>query len=102
MSLSGRATLLLKELSFHDRVRKESFLDIYSLESNPSGVIILAVAENKLCGDMLKAALDKYFQDPAGLPVGIFNYTDATGMPEFKEILAGFLADYVFQGILIP
>ena len=101
MSLSSRASFLLNELSFHDRVRKESFSDIYCVESNPSGVIILAVAENKLCGDLLKAAFDKYFQDPEGLPVGIFNYTDATGMPEFKKILAGFLADYVFESIIL-
>lgn len=74
----------------------KGFANPYDEKNNPTGVILLAVAENKLCWDLLKnkatAALVDLEQWTSG-------YGPMQGQPRLRETLSNFLATHVFRGI---
>lgn len=69
--------------------------DPYSADTNPKGGIPLAVAENKLCTEML---VDQFNSFKVPFTHDMMHYTDGTGSHELKTCLASFLSTYVFQG----
>lgn len=71
-----------------------SFLnDLYDENSNPDGAILMSVAENKLCGDIILSRL----QNHAAFESEMLNYTDGTGLPTFKNVMADCMTDITFQ-----
>ncbi|RYG66781.1 aminotransferase class I/II-fold pyridoxal phosphate-dependent enzyme [archaeon] len=71
----------------------------YDPDRNPSGKVLMAVAENKLCFDMLKdrvlaACCESALRDSTM----VLNYTSSTGIPSLKKALSDFLAQYIFAG----
>jgi len=77
----------------------ESFLNLYSSD-NPNGVIMLAIAENKLCSSFILENIAQIFESSKDLPRNILNYTDPTGIPTLKLILAEFLSKYICKGLI--
>lgn len=65
----------------------------------PGGDILLAVAENKLCAEILH---DKVFsalqEDSVKSRKEVMNYTSSCGLPSFRSSLSRFLGQYVFNG----
>jgi len=72
-----------------------SFLnDLYDPHSNPDGAILMSVAENKLCADMILSKITEH----NSYPQEVLNYTDPTGSPALKGALVNFLSNNVFHG----
>lgn len=65
----------------------------YCPHHNPNGAILMSICENKLCGDMI---LDR-INETTHFDSNILNYTDPTGLPEFKIILSRFLERMIFK-----
>jgi len=76
----------------------EAFMDPYDAERNPDGLILLAVAENKLSWDVLKPRTSAAL---ASCPDWVSNYGPMSGQPPFKEALASFLGNYIFKGCTV-
>lgn len=92
--LSSRAkTLLLSpSLPYIDEILK-ALSNTYDPNNNPNGKILLAVAENKLCSEMLLEKIDSF----SSSSTEVLNYTNPTGLPLFKDSLALFLKKYIFR-----
>lgn len=71
-----------------------SYQDIYDEIENENGKIPMAVAENKLCNEMILS----YFKDITCLPSWTMGYTSCSGHISFKNSLARFLSTYLFNG----
>ena len=74
----------------------EGFRDPFDIATNPDGVVLLAVAENKLCWDLLKPKIEACFAD---LPQWTASYGPMQGQPMLTTPLAAFLAKYLFDGV---
>jgi 1-aminocyclopropane-1-carboxylate synthase len=64
----------------------------YCQDTNPDGAILMSICENKLCGDIILDKINTITQFSSD----IMNYTDPTGLPEFKAVLSRFLARNIF------
>ena len=94
--ISSRARPFLKPAMPYLGRALEAMFDEYSHE-NPRGRIPLVIAENKLCADMLIEKLKSF----TGYTSDVLNYTDTTGLPTTKLVMADFLSKYVFGGSTI-
>ena len=68
----------------------------YDSSTNPDGVILMAVAENKLCWPMLKEKVEECFQD---LPQWVASYGPMQGQPMLVDPLADFMAANLYGGL---
>lgn len=90
-AISQRAKIFLNPSMSYLARALEAIFDEYS-EENPLGRIPLAVAENKLTGQLLLSKLSAFHEySPA-----VLSYTDTTGLPSAKLAMANFLGDCVF------
>jgi aspartate/methionine/tyrosine aminotransferase len=71
----------------------------YDPETNPSGVILMAVAENKLCWDLLKPRCERALLD---IPQWTASYGPMGGNPRLMAPLAKFLEKHVFCCAVAP
>ena len=62
-------------------------------EDNPTGGIVMCVAENVLCSDLLLDRI-KSFNDYSH---AVLNYTACTGMPQLRSVLSKFIGDRLFD-----
>lgn len=67
--------------------------DLYDKKSNPNGAILMSIAENKLCNELMVKRMQEHQQ----LPLSMMNYTDGTGVARLKAIMADTLSDVVFN-----
>lgn len=67
--------------------------DLFDDVSNTQGAILMSVAENKLCGDIILERLHNH----AAFEKKMLNYTDGTGLPTFKAVVADTMNDIVFK-----
>jgi len=67
--------------------------DLYDEISNPDGAILMSVAENKLCGDIILPRL----QEHKPFSTAMMNYTDGSGLPSFKAVLAEYMTHEVLK-----
>jgi aspartate/methionine/tyrosine aminotransferase len=75
-----------------------SFMNLYDPITNPSGKIIMGVAENKLCLELLVERIKEACDAALSIP-GVLNYTSPSGMPQFRSVLANFMSEYLFGGL---
>eukprot|EP01031_Cornospumella_fuschlensis_P042047 gene42047-51331_t len=98
-TVSSRAQRLLTPPLSYVQALIESLDDQYDPHRNPTGKVLMAVAENKLCFDILKErVLDACQQAPLKESKAVLNYTSSTGLPSLKQALSEFLTKYVFDG----
>ena len=69
----------------------------YDEKHNPSGKILLCVAENKLCTELLQNKLSTLLREQS-LPNYLFYYTSCAGLPSFREEISKFFKEYIFRG----
>lgn len=74
--------------------------DQYHPESNPNGIIIMAVAENKLCREMLLIRIQDAVQTLQAVP-DVMNYTSTFGLPWVRDNIGKFLSEYLFCGLSV-
>lgn len=91
--ISSRAQPFLKPAMPYLNRALEAIFDEYS-DENPNGQFPLVIAENKLCADILMAKLKSF----SAYTSDVLNYTDTTGLPSTKLVIANFLGQYVFGG----
>ena len=97
-SLSSRGErMLMPALPYMGGVI-EAFMNPYDAEKNPDGLILLAVAENKLSWDVLKPRIHAAL---ATCPDWVSNYGPMSGQPPLKEALAAFLGRRVAKGCAV-
>ena len=75
-----------------------AFMNPYDAEKNPDGLILLAVAENKLAWEVLKPRTHAAL---ATCPDWVSNYGPMSGQPQLKEALAAFLGRRVAKGCAV-
>jgi aspartate/methionine/tyrosine aminotransferase len=95
-SLSSRAKPFLAgstNANSYGNIHVSLLSDTYDQKSNPQGAILMSIAENKLCGDLLLDRINSH----KPLSSNILNYTDGTGLPTFKRVMADFLTEHVFK-----
>jgi len=66
----------------------------YEPENNPDGELPLAIAENKLCNDILMPRLKQAASST--MNEDCLSYTNGTGAPDLKNALSGFLSKFIF------
>jgi aspartate/methionine/tyrosine aminotransferase len=91
--LSSRADIFLKSSQPYQQRCIKALFNQYS-EDNVKGDIPMSIAENKLCADFLMEkikSVQRYSFD-------VLNYTDVTGLPRVKTVLATFLGERIFGG----
>ena len=71
----------------------EGFMNPYDAKSG-EGVILMAVAENKLCWDMLKPRIESSLSD---LPEWVLGYGPMEGQDTLRESLAAFMRKYLLR-----
>ena len=89
--ISSRAQPFLKPAMPYLNRALEAIFDEYTKE-NPNGQVPLVIAENKLCADILMVKLKNF----SAYSSDVLNYTDTTGLPSAKLVIANFLGGYVF------
>ena len=92
--ISSRSQYFLKPPLGYVMDQLKAIFNEYHPETNPSGSIPLAVAENKLCADMLLEQMTKNND----YPKDVMNYTSSTGLPRVRSTFADFLGKYLFGG----
>ncbi len=75
----------------------KSLSNQYHPIDNPTGAVLLAVAENKLCTNDIVLPKIREYCGSEELPVHTLNYTSTFGLPEFRKSLASFMAEYLFH-----
>jgi len=94
MALSSRAEpFLASNPKSYGSIHVSLLGDLYDETSNPDGAILMSVAENKLCGDIILERL----QEHKPFTQAMLNYTDGTGLPTFKPVLAEFMTRDVLK-----
>lgn len=63
-------------------------------ETNPDGLILLAVAENKLCWPMLRPEVERILST---VPDWVANYGPMSGQPPLRQSVAAFLQERVVK-----
>lgn len=93
-TVSSRAQKLLKPGMAYTFEVNRAKANQFHPETNPTGSILMGVAENKLCSSMMLDKLrsfDCFTKD-------MLNYTLSTGQLALRQTLADFMSTYVFQG----
>ena len=94
-SLSSRGNPLASSSA---RVDMELFMEasqnLYDPVDNPGGSFTLNVAENALMIPFLKTYLDKLLER-GHIPEWAFQYTDPSGHPEVRQVMAQFMEKYL-------
>lgn len=80
---------------------REAEEDRYHPVENPEGKIALNVAENRLSWPDLRRKIEEITADGA-IPDWVPGYTSPRGAPEFREVVASFLADHLTGGPVDP
>lgn len=98
-NLSNRSNHLIKESIFQSYISSHISLlnDVYDDTTNKNGGILMSVAENKLCSDIILNKL----QNHSLLSLDVLHYSNITGTYELKTVLSSFLSTYVFKECLI-
>lgn len=73
----------------------EAARDLYDPAGNPDGKFPLNVAENGPMIPRMQAQLQQILQ-ASPLPRWVFQYTEPTGYPQVREVMAQFLEKYLF------
>jgi aspartate/methionine/tyrosine aminotransferase len=76
----------------------QGFVDPYDRHENSGGVILLAVAENKLCWDILEPRIRQGF---ALVPRWAMSYGPMHGQSMLREPLAAFMGKHIYKGAVI-
>lgn len=97
-SVSKRARQLIKPPLGYIQHLVKALDNQYHPISNPKGAVLCAVAENKLCSQMLMEKLSVITRDA---PPHLLNYTSTFGLPSFRTALSNFMADYLFDGTVV-
>jgi len=69
----------------------------FQQESNSSGGIPAAVAENNLCRELLMEKIDAFPK----YECGVLNYTDPSGYPPFKAAISNFMSNFIFRNFRV-
>ena len=75
-----------------------SYGDVYDEQENPTGALCMAIAENKLVGEMLLSKLNEFHKQGGGYTQEACNYTAPSGLPAVKSSVAEFLSNFIFKG----
>ncbi len=79
----------------------EAMENQYDPENNPDGAIALNIAENKLSWFMLQQKIQE-LSCTQTLPDWVASYTSALGAPEFREVLAAYMARFLTKCPINP
>jgi len=97
--LSSRSTIILK--GSHNYISKQFELmnntPAYNDIDNKNGSILMSIAENKLCSELLLHRIENHKK----LTTNILNYNDSTGTSSFRLKLSQFLSLYIFKNCTI-
>mmetsp|Transcript_62404 Transcript_62404/g.122567 ORF Transcript_62404/g.122567 Transcript_62404/m.122567 type:complete len:521 (+) Transcript_62404:134-1696(+) len=76
----------------------QGFTDPYDADTNPDGVILLAVAENKLCWEILEPRIRQGF---ATVPQWAASYGPMHGFSMLRDPLAAFMGKHIYRGAVV-
>ena len=91
--LGSRASPFIQGSHKYVNTHVEQLKDIYDENTNPHGCILMSIAENKLCSDILLHRIQNHKQ----LSPSILTYTDTIGTSSFRSVLSQFLSSYIFK-----
>ena len=101
-SLSLRGQLASKSVLRVDfEIYFEAIKNIYHKTNNPGGTFPLNVAENKLCWPLLKAHIEQLVEKNS-IPDWVANYTNSTGSPSFRDVVAKFYERFISKCEINP
>ena len=97
--LSSRSKIIIK--GSHNYISKQFELmnntPAYNEIDNKNGSILMSIAENKLCSELLLHRIENHKK----LTTNILNYNDSTGTSSFRSKLSQFLSLYIFKNCII-
>lgn len=94
-SLSQRGlTASQSVLRIDFKIYFEALNNLYHQHDNPTGTFPLNVAENKLSWGMLRNHIEKLASENH-IPNWVANYTNSTGSPTFRKVVAEFLEKFL-------
>ena len=83
--------------SYIEKAIEAMVVNPYDRKTNKRGLICLAVAENKLCAELMMEKIRSF----AAYSPAVLNYTLPSGHPPVKTALARFLGHRVFHGAVV-
>lgn len=101
-SLSNRGQIASKStLRVDFEAYFEAVKNLYHTTENPNGTFPLNVAENKLTWPMLRNKM-KRVSSQHQIPDWVASYTNSTGSPSFREVVAKFYTRFITQCEIDP
>lgn len=79
----------------------EAVKNLYHENENPNGTFPLNVAENKLTWPMLRTKMEELSDQPQ-IPDWVASYTNSTGSPSFREVVAKFYSRFISKCDINP
>lgn len=94
--IASRSTLRVDFEAYFEAIK-----NLYHRDKNPNGTFPLNVAENKLSWPMLKTKMEQLSGEHQ-IPDWVANYTNSTGSPSFRDVVAKFYSRFISQCDINP